>query len=72
MSVEISPDLERRLREEAGRRSRSVAELVEEALSRYLEAPGDEPMAVVRAARPALSRVWAVEDFSDWRPPDAC
>jgi hypothetical protein len=42
----------------------------------HLEASGpadslvDEPIAVVRATRRLLPRVWPVEDLSDWQPPD--
>jgi len=70
VSVEISADLERRISEEARRRSRTVAELVEEVLSHYLDGPDAETLGIDRATRPRLPDVWAAENFSDWRPPE--
>ena len=70
MNVELGPDLERRLRQAAQRCSKSVPELVEEALTAFLDTLSDEPVSSVRATQSLLPRVWAAEDFSDWRPPD--
>lgn len=71
MSVELKPELEDRLRNLAERRSRTLPDLVEEAVTSYLEALDDEPTAIVRATARLIPRVWPREDFSDWSPPDA-
>ena len=69
MNLALRPDLERRLQDEALRQARPASELVEEALRRYLDAPPDDPTAVVRGVRGLLPGAWPAEDFSDWQPP---
>lgn len=68
MSIEIKPGLERRLRALPEKRAQPFPELVEEALTSYLEAQDDEGLVLVRAMQKHLPRVWPVEDFSGWRP----
>jgi predicted transcriptional regulator len=70
MNVEIKPNLERRLRVLAQKRSQSVSDLVEEALTRYLDTLETESSSWIETTQNLLGRVWAKEDFTDWNPPD--
>jgi hypothetical protein len=68
MNVELKRDLEHRLQEEARRRAQTVPELVEDVLTHDLDALDDSPTATVRGAQKLITRVWPIEDFSDWQP----
>jgi predicted transcriptional regulator len=70
MDVQLDPELERRLRTAAQRRSKSVSQLIEEAMISYLDAVESEPSSWVEATQSVLPKVWPAEDFSDWNPPD--
>jgi predicted transcriptional regulator len=70
MSVELKPELERRLQMIAERRSQSVSELVEEVMLSYLEGLENESSSWVETTQGLLPRVWPEEDFKDWNPPD--
>jgi hypothetical protein len=70
MNLELRPDLEQRLQRVAEQRSQSVPELVEGLLTQFLDSLPDDASVTVRATQSLLSRVWPVEDFSDWQPPD--
>jgi hypothetical protein len=71
MQVELNPELENRLRDVAQRYDLSVAGLVEQVLTDYLDALADAPSTWVAATQSQLPRVWQSEDFSDWHPPRA-
>ena len=71
MNVELKSDLERRLRQEAQERELSAPELVEQVLTSYLDSLDNPPTTWVQTTQKLLPRVWPVEDFSDWCPPDA-
>jgi predicted transcriptional regulator len=70
MSVELKPELERRLQMIAQRRSQSVSELVEEAMLSYLEGLENESSSWVETTQDLLPHVWPKEDFKEWNPPD--
>jgi predicted transcriptional regulator len=70
MSVELKPELERRLQIIAQRRSQSVSELVEEAMLSYLKGMENESSSWVETTQGLLPRVWSKEDFKEWNPPD--
>ena len=69
MNIDLKADLECRLNRLAQRKSRSAAELVEEAIALYLDAWEEEPSEWVKETRKRLSQVWPIEEFSDWTPP---
>jgi predicted transcriptional regulator len=70
MNLELQPELERRLRAIAQKRSQSLSELVEEGLRSYLEAIESESSTWVETTQNILGQVWTTEDFRDWNPPD--
>jgi hypothetical protein len=70
MNVELKPELEHRLQKVAQERSQPLAELVEEAMISYLDALESESTAWVKATQDLLPKVWPVEDFTDWMPPN--
>jgi predicted DNA-binding protein len=71
MHVELNPNLEARLDAAAERASVPVAQLVECALTRYLDEIADDPAQWVAATRQQLPRVWREESFTHWGPPRA-
>jgi hypothetical protein len=70
MSVDLKPELERRLQAIAHARSLSLAELVEEAMLSYLNTLESEPSSWIKTTQGLLPNVWPREDFTDWMPPD--
>lgn len=68
MTIETAPDLEARLRAAGERASVSVDELADRILRAYLDQPrnADIERAWITATQAGLSRVWPIEDFSDW------
>jgi predicted transcriptional regulator len=70
MNVELKPELERRLRTIARKRSQSLAELVEEAMVSYLNTLESESSSWVEATQGLLPQVWSAEDVTEWNPPD--
>jgi hypothetical protein len=70
MIVKLTPELGQRLLQAARERAQTVTELVDAALTTYLDSLSDDPLTSVKATRHLLPRVWPVEDFSDWHPPD--
>ena len=71
MTVELTPELELRLRRVAEGQSLSVPQLVEQVLTSYLNSLADDSLAWVQTTQQQLSRAWGAEDFSAWRPPHA-
>ncbi|MGC8640757.1 MAG: hypothetical protein ACP5XB_12875 [Isosphaeraceae bacterium] len=69
MNIDLKPDLESRLNRLAQRKSRSAAELVEEAIALYLDSWEEEPSEWVKETQKRLSQVWPIEEFGDWAPP---
>jgi predicted transcriptional regulator len=70
MNVEIKPELEQRLRAIAQERSESVSELIERAMTEYLDAIETESSTWVQATQRSIANVWPIEDFTEWGPPD--
>jgi predicted DNA-binding protein len=70
MNVELKPELERRLQAIAQKRSRSLSELVEEAMLAYLDAMENDSQSWVETTQSLLPHVWPTEDFTGWNPPD--
>ncbi|MGH7202570.1 MAG: hypothetical protein ACREJB_18330 [Planctomycetaceae bacterium] len=71
MTVNLSPELERRLEELAGRRSIAVKELVEQVLEQWLASAGDAPSGWVEMTQKRLTHVWPEENPADCKPPNA-
>jgi hypothetical protein len=69
MNVDLRPEIEDRLSKLAQQSSRSVPDLVEEAIAFYLDTWEHEPSAWVKVTQEHLPDVWPTEDFSDWMPP---
>jgi predicted DNA-binding protein len=63
MNVEIKPELEQRLLAIAEERSQSVSELIERAMTAYVEAVEGEASIWVQATQRGISKVWPAEDF---------
>ena len=70
MIVELKPELENRLKAIAEKRSQSLSELVEEGMLSYLNVLENESSSWVETTQGLLPRVWPVEDFTEWNPPD--
>ena len=69
MNIDLKPDLEKRLNRLAKRKSCPAAELVEEAITSYLDSREHESSDWVKETQKGLSEVWPIEEFSDWTPP---
>ena len=69
MSVELKPDVERRLCDLAAKQPQTPSQLLEEIVTRYLQGVGDAPQAWVDGTQSLLQQVWPAEGFSDWSPP---
>ena len=69
MNIDLKPELERRLNRLSHRRSRPAGELVEEAITSYLDSWENEPSAWVKVTQERLPEVWPAEEFTDWIPP---
>lgn len=69
MQVDLSPSLEHRLIEVARQRAVPATTIVEEVLTRFLQAIPDDPATWVKLTQQRLPAIWPAEDFSDWKPP---
>ena len=69
MTVELTPELELRLRRVAEGRSLSVSELVEQILTSYVSSLADDSLAWVRTTQDLLDRVWPADGLADWHRP---
>jgi len=70
MTVQIKPELERRLVAIADERSVSLEDLVEAAVVSYLNSLEKESTDWVNATQTSLAKIWPAEDFDDWIPPN--
>jgi hypothetical protein len=70
MNIELKPELERRLQTIAQGRSRSLSEIVEEAMLAYLNATEHDSQSWVGTTESLLPQVWPKDDFAGWNPPD--
>jgi predicted DNA-binding protein len=70
MNLDLKPELERRLNRLANEMSRPTCELVEEAITSYLDTVETDSSLWITGTQKDLSRVWSTEEFSDWAPPN--
>ncbi len=71
MQITLNPNTEKRLAEIAQQNSVPLPDFIEQVLSQYVMAWESDPLRWVQITQKQLGRVWPVEGFSSWNPPNA-